>query len=67
MGVDDPTGRLDILALKACDRIVDLNAHPLLGALYGRYRPRLEAALSEHLGPLPVEPVRQRRNGKNRR
>ena len=57
----DPTGRLDILAMKVLDRIVEMKASPLAKDIYHELRPELELVCRANLGP-HNEPMRKLRN-----
>jgi len=49
--VKDPTGRLDWLAAKLVERVVEQKQNPLLAAVYAEVRKPLEDLLRANLGP----------------
>ena len=49
--VKNPTGRLDWLAGKLVERLVERSEHPVLKALHQEFRADLEALLTRYVGP----------------
>ncbi len=49
--VKNPTGRLDWLAAKLLERVVEQKQSPVLSALYAELRTPLEQALRKSVGP----------------
>ncbi len=51
MKAKNPTGRLDVLAARLIERVVEHKAHPVLSALYAEVKSPLETVLRKKLGP----------------
>jgi hypothetical protein len=47
----DPTGRLDLLAMKLLDRFVENSTNPVVKSMYGPYRGLVENQVTKFLGP----------------
>ncbi len=73
----DPTGRVDLLAIRLLERAVSIHGDLPLRAVYGSYKKQIDGALRQHLGgvrvyfdgpkpylatPLPPEVKVRRRN-----
>jgi len=59
-------GRLDLLAMKLLDRVVDNATNPVIKAMYPAYRNLVENQVTELLGPGLIGKKRKT-NGKGKR
>jgi len=60
--VEDPYLRFDIMAKRLLERIMTKHCtDPALVFVYARFKPGIEAALEDLIGPIKLKPVKVRR------